>query len=369
MIYLFLLDMEYCSLQIICILIFFLSFIKADTSEPFYNYKIDKSYTIINPGLIPVIDGRLEDDCWDNIKEMTSFVQSDPNYNYPPTEDLNVKIFQDEYAIYIGARLFDDNPELITQKFVNRDDFINLSKSDYFSISIDSHHDHQTGYEFIVNAAGVQFDSFLFDDTEWEMNWDGVWESMVSIDDEGWIVEMRIPFSSLRFSKIKNDESSEWGMNIKRYIHRKNEDIEWIILPKGTASEVSKFGHITNIKDIENETVIEFIPHISDFQVVFKDKDGNELVPVCYDCGPVEKAQGSSTKVGSYNLGEANMQKVHTAEVYLTIRSSKEIYKNNKSTKIKNHSGSNGNTQTFNDKYHRETFFVSVHTRNLSKTR
>jgi prepilin-type N-terminal cleavage/methylation domain-containing protein len=112
---------------------------------------------------------------------------------------------------------------------------------------------------------------------------------------------------------------------------------------------------------------IEFIPHISDFQVVFKDKDGNELVPVCDYCGPVENAQGSGTMVGSYNLGQANMQKVHTAEVYLTLRSPKEIYKSNKSITIKNHSGSNGNEQTFNDKYHRETFFASVHTRNLAK--
>ncbi|MGY9010525.1 MAG: PilW family protein, partial [Rhodobacterales bacterium] len=109
---------------------------------------------------------------------------------------------------------------------------------------------------------------------------------------------------------------------------------------------------------------IEFIPHISDFQVVFKDKDGNELVPVCDYCGPVENAQGSGTMVGSYNLGQANMQKVHTAEVYLTLRSPKEIYKTNKKVTIKNHSGSNGNEQTFNDKYHRETFFASVHTRN-----
>jgi prepilin-type N-terminal cleavage/methylation domain-containing protein len=112
---------------------------------------------------------------------------------------------------------------------------------------------------------------------------------------------------------------------------------------------------------------IEFIPHISDFQVVFKDKDGNELVPVCDYCGPVENAQGSGTMVGSYNLGQANMQKVHTAEVYLTLRSPKEIYKTNKKVTIKNHSGSNGNEQTFNDKYHRETFFASVHTRNLAK--
>ena len=111
---------------------------------------------------------------------------------------------------------------------------------------------------------------------------------------------------------------------------------------------------------------IEFIPYISDFQVVFKDKDGNELFPVCDSCGPVENAQGSGTMVGSYNLGQANMKKVHTAEIYLTVRTPKEIYKNNKLVIIKNHTGSNGNEQTFDDKYHRETFFVSVHTRNLS---
>ena len=112
---------------------------------------------------------------------------------------------------------------------------------------------------------------------------------------------------------------------------------------------------------------IEFIPYISDFQVVFKDKDGNELFPVCDSCGPVENAQGSRTMVGSYNLGQANMKKVHTAEIYLTVRTPKEIYKNNKLVRIKNHTGSNGNEQTFNDKYHRETFFASVHTRNLAK--
>mgnify|MGYP001168243794 FL=1 len=111
---------------------------------------------------------------------------------------------------------------------------------------------------------------------------------------------------------------------------------------------------------------IEFIPYISDFQVVFKDKDGNELFPVCDYCGPVENAQGSGTMVGSYNLGQANMKKVHTTEIYLTVRTPKEIYKNNKKVRIKNHTGSNGNEQIFDDKYHRETFFVSVHTRNLS---
>tara|TARA_B110001454_G_scaffold94996_1_gene90220 strand:- start:392 stop:1204 length:813 start_codon:yes stop_codon:yes gene_type:complete len=115
---------------------------------------------------------------------------------------------------------------------------------------------------------------------------------------------------------------------------------------------------------------IEFVPNIVDFQVVFRDKDGNELVPVCDSCGPVENSQGSNTMVGSYTTGQANMQKVHTVEIYLTIQSAKEVYKTNKAIRIVNHEdGTYGNTQNFNDKYHRETFFVSVHTRNLSKTR
>ena len=72
--------------------------------------------------------------------------------------------------------------------------------------------------------------------------------------------------------------------------------------------------------------------------------------------------------VGSYNKGQANMKKVHTAEIYLTIESAKEVFNKDQATRIINHEGGTyGNTLNFNDKYYRETFFVSVHTRNLAK--
>ena len=113
---------------------------------------------------------------------------------------------------------------------------------------------------------------------------------------------------------------------------------------------------------------VEFVPNIADFQVVFRDKSGAELYPVCDYCGTIENAQGSGQMVGSYNLGQANMKKVHTVEIYLTLESAQEVYGENKSTVITNAAGtSNGSTLTFDDKYHRETFFVSVHTRNLAK--
>ena len=113
---------------------------------------------------------------------------------------------------------------------------------------------------------------------------------------------------------------------------------------------------------------VEFVPNIADFQVVFRDKSGAELYPVCDYCGTIENAQGSGQMVGSYNLGQANMKKVHTVEIYLTLESAQEVYGENKSTVITNAAGtSNGSTLSFNDKYHRETFFASVHTRNLAK--
>ena len=116
-----------------------------------------------------------------------------------------------------------------------------------------------------------------------------------------------------------------------------------------------------------------FIPYVEDFQVILKDKEGKILVPVCNSgCGSVEDAQGKgdvvSTKYGQLTKGQANVDLVHTAEIYLTLRSPQEVYNKAKATKIINGEAPHGsNIDIPADKYHRETFFASVHTRNLAK--
>jgi Tfp pilus assembly protein PilE len=116
-----------------------------------------------------------------------------------------------------------------------------------------------------------------------------------------------------------------------------------------------------------------FIPYVEDFQVILKDKEGKILVPVCDSgCGSVEDSQGRltvvNTKYGQLTKGQANVDLVHTAEIYLTLRSPKEVYAKAKPTKIINGEAPHGsNIDIPADKYHRETFFVSVHTRNLAK--
>ena len=120
---------------------------------------------------------------------------------------------------------------------------------------------------------------------------------------------------------------------------------------------------------IDNEL---FVPYVEDFQVILRDKDGKVLVPVCSSgCGSVEDSQGRgnvvSTPYGQMTSGQANAMNVHTAEIYLTVRSPKEVYSKARRTKIQNGESPHGSNLTIPaDKYHRETFFVSVHTRNLA---
>ncbi len=120
---------------------------------------------------------------------------------------------------------------------------------------------------------------------------------------------------------------------------------------------------------IDNEL---FVPYVEDFQVILRDKDGKVLVPVCSSgCGSVEDSQGRgnvvSTPYGQMTSGQANAMDVHTAEIYLTVRSPKEVYSKARRTKIQNGESPHGSNLTIPaDKYHRETFFVSVHTRNLA---
>tara|TARA_B100001079_G_scaffold234004_1_gene215080 strand:+ start:284 stop:1165 length:882 start_codon:yes stop_codon:yes gene_type:complete len=181
-----------------------------------------------------------------------------------------------------------------------------------------------------------------------------------------------IEVKSKRYGKYKqSDWLSIWYTTSPKdrkrvqYYHKKYEDSNSYYLARDVVMNPeggSNWAHPVN-KEL-------FVPYVEDFQVILKDINGDILVPVCNSCAALEQSQGSNNKAGNKTLGQANMLEVHTAEVYLTLRSPKEVYKENKKTKIVNGEtgygyGSNI-TISPDDKYYRETFFVSVHTRNLS---
>ena len=128
-----------------------------------------------------------------------------------------------------------------------RDDWYNAfdEMADWFSIDLDSRHDHQTGFSFAVNASGVISDEMIYRDEDFDSDWNSIWHAEVGIDDLGWSVEIEIPFSNLPF--FSGDEIT-WGMNITRFIQRKYETVSWVVFPIDVEGVVSKYGHLNGIK-------------------------------------------------------------------------------------------------------------------------
>jgi hypothetical protein len=163
------------------------------------------------------LDGRLVEPDWNSAQPTTGFKQYDPDEGKPETEKTEIRVLYDEQALYIGARMYDREPKKIRKGLSRRDD--SDINADWISIYLDPRHDHLTGSHFQVTSAGSLSDSVIYNDTWEDSSWDAVWEAKVTVDDQGWVAEIRIPFSQLRFSA---GDHQTWGLNIQRYIQRKN---------------------------------------------------------------------------------------------------------------------------------------------------
>ncbi len=175
----------------------------------------------------PTVDGRLDDPVWMEAEALTGFVQFEPVVGAPASEDTEVRILFDDDAVYVGAWLYDVNPAGIIVGERRRN--ANLSQSDAFIVVFDTYQDRQNGFVFGTNPGGIEYDGQIRGGGGVNTNWDASWNVATSQDENGWYVEMRIPFSTLRYGL--QDEQS-WGMNIARYIGRKNEEAVWSPVPR-----------------------------------------------------------------------------------------------------------------------------------------
>lgn len=213
----------------------------------------------------PVVDGRAGDAPWAAAQAITDFTQVLPVDGGEPSERTEVRLTYDRDALYVLARLYDREPTAIARRLGRRD---SETSSDVFRVSIDSYHDHRTAFEFAVNAAGVRWDALSADDNgHADASWDPVWEAAVSVDSLGWVAEMRIPFSQLRFSR--NAEQT-WGINFTRQIFRKNETVRWTWARNTEPGYASLFGHLEGLRDIPQPKRLEALP----YSVVSADFDG-----------------------------------------------------------------------------------------------
>lgn len=202
----------------------------------------------------PKIDGVLDDFCWASQPSITTFKQQFPIFNSDPSQKMEVKMAYDNFAIYISAVLYDTAPDSIYAQLGSRDNHDIIA--DMFYIGFDTYK-RLDAYVFGVSASGVQFDYRDSDPT-----YDAVWLSAVKTTEAGWVVELSIPYSALRFPSV---EVQDWGFQIVREIRRSNETIQWALVPKNHTSSRTLWGTLSVLTAIKPPIRLSVSPFVNLF--------------------------------------------------------------------------------------------------------
>ena len=213
------------------------------------------------------IDGLLDDAAWEQAVPITGFIQNEPKPGEPASQKTEVRILYDDHAIYIGARMYDTSPDSILNELSERDQ---MGNADYFGLSIDTYLDGLNGLGFIVTPAGVEYDlkysalaggfnprGPLFGG---DRKWDAVWQVRTRIDEQGWVAEMAIPYSALRFP---NTEVQHWGINFARHIRRYRETSFWNPVDPDEKGFLRQAGHLEGVKHVKAPLRLSATPFVS----------------------------------------------------------------------------------------------------------
>ncbi len=214
-----------------------------------------RTYTTIRLSTAkPVIDGKLDDDCWKTGEWAGDFTQWIPKEGAKPSQETQFKILYDDKNLYVAIRAFDKEPKKISRKGGRRD----LLIGEQAGVNFDSYHDHRTGFEFSVTAAGQKVDLILTNPMEADFNWNAVWYVKTGLEDSAWVAEYEIPLSQLRYSK---DKEQVWGMHVWRWIDRLSEESDWEPQSSTSPGMLYLFGELHGIKDLPKSRRIEIMPY------------------------------------------------------------------------------------------------------------
>lgn len=214
-----------------------------------------KQYTATQITIPPVINGVLDDEAWQAGTWAGSFTQNQPYNGQPETQRTEFKILFDDNNLYVAIKAFDTSPDSIVNRLTRRDE----ADGDLVGIIIDSFHDLRTGFLFGVSSAGVKYDQmFTNDGQNQDSSWDPNWWVETSVNKDGWVAEMKIPFSQVRFDK---SSSNGWGLDVARILYRKNEQSFWQHIPRDAPGLVHLFGELKGIERIKPRKIFDVTPY------------------------------------------------------------------------------------------------------------
>ena len=200
----------------------------------------------------PKIDGMIEP-LWRRGDSATHFTQIEPREGEPATEKTTVYLLYDDNNLYIAFRCYDKEPKRMVYWVEPRDH----ASGEQILIILSPFRDRITGYGFTVNAKGVEGDIYISHDGRVrDADWDGVWYARARVTDNGYNIEMKIPFKTIRF----DPEINEWGINFLRVIGHKQEWVAWAPLKRSEGIRVSRSGILKGIEVRRRGLHLEFYP-------------------------------------------------------------------------------------------------------------
>jgi hypothetical protein len=206
---------------------------------------------------VPVIDGKLDDAVWKQAVVLKDFYQVDPGDNTPPSKPTEVLLGYDAKNFYIAYKCYDE-PDKIRATVSKRD---SIFSDDYVGFFLDTYNDQRKAYAAFFNPLGIQADGTLTEGRGEDYSLDWVMESKGVINSEGWIVEVAIPFKSLRYVAGKD---KLWGAHFFRRIKRINNELDsWMPFSRNIGSNLSQAGHLTGLEGITAERSLELIPSLT----------------------------------------------------------------------------------------------------------
>ena len=212
-----------------------------------------------SPGPIQ-IDGTLDEPAWEAAEVISEFIQQRPRDGYPATERTEVRLLYDDEHLYIGAELYDSDPSGIIIPTLERDP--NTRDGDAFGIILDTFLDRSSAFAFYVNPGGAVRDGQASDDgRNTNFAWDGAFELRTTIHDQGWTLEMAIPWSTLRFDPGRINQ--DWGLNLMRRVRRKNEDSTWAPMDRQRPLHTpSRAGTLVGLEGIQPGRNLSLKPYV-----------------------------------------------------------------------------------------------------------
>jgi len=216
----------------------------------------------------PVIDGKLNDDCWKNGTWTGNFTQWIPKEGAKPTYPTELNIQYDDKNLYVAFRAYDGEPGKILRLAGARDELV----GDIIGVNFDSYRDYRTGFEFSMTAWGQKIDLVLFNPANWDFNWNPVWKGKTGLEDSAWVAEYEIPLSQLRYS---GKDEQVWGMHVWRWVSRFQEESDWEIQSKTGPGMLYNFGELRGIKGLKKSRRLEILPYALGDLKTMKKEPGN----------------------------------------------------------------------------------------------